>query len=210
MKANRENRTSKSHLVAVGMVFTRNIVNLGTFNALPGELTITFPDIGGSFIDPFPILRFTVVNPSESGTFDFETEEVSGVATVKYLYNNGVMRKQEITDIITSSPILVMQDVFSPIAYIYPDDTTLEEIDEFQQSKSRKQEILIPSDYALPVIQTPLGEIPDFTPDWRGVRRYGVKGNWHYFSDSIICDTVSIFVRRRIKSGLMIEAINFL
>ena len=210
MNATRESVRGLEHKKTSTTMFTRTITSMGGFTAYPGELTLNFVDIGGSQIDPFPMLQFSMINPSEAETYDFETEEVSGVCTVKYLYRNHVMRKQELTDVLVSSPILIMQDLFSPIAYLYPDKSQTEAIDEFQQSKSGRQEVEIPSNYGLPIAKYPYLVDGTLDPIFASVRRYAIKGNWHFFSDSIICDTISIFVRRRIKSGIQIQAFNFL
>jgi len=183
---------------------------MGTLLAMPGELSLNFVDIGGTVADPFPIIRFSMNNPSEATTYDFETEEVSGVCTIKYIYEGSVMRKQEMTDPSVCSPILIMQDVFSPVAYVYPDDTNLSYPGEPQISKSNRQEINYRSDIRLVAIQVDSDGVPISEPNLGGLYRYAVKGNWHFFSNSVICDTVSIFVRRRIKSGVQLNVFNFL
>jgi len=192
------------------MVFTRTLSGLNTFELLPGRTDLTFVDLGGSLGDPFPVLMIYVNNVSEATTYDFETDEVSGVATIKYSYQGSVMRKQEITDISTSSPILIMQDEVSPTAYAYVDDTDIGYPDLPQHTKSGRQEINYRNDLRMPAVQFAGEDETGVIVKLGGVYRHAIKGNWHFFSDAIICDTISFFVRRRIKSGLYVESYNFL
>lgn len=191
-------------------MFTRNISFLLNQEIFAGETTFDFVSLGGNILDAFPFFTLSMNNISEAGTYDFETEEVSQVATIKYLFNGAVVRKDEMTDSFIMSPLLIMQDIISPVAYVYPDDTDIEYPDEPQTSKSGKQEINYNKSIRLPAIQVEEDGVPltDFVLG--GIARYAIKGNWHFFANSIICDTVSIFVRRRIKTGLVITAYNFL
>lgn len=191
-------------------MFTRNISELLVEQLFPGETTFDFVSMGGSLVDPFLFFTLSMNNISEAGTFDFETEEVSQVATIKYLYNGAVMRKDEMTDAFINSPLLIMQDQFAPMAYAYADDTNQPYPSEPHLSKSGRQELNYRFDVRLPAVKFEDPENVDAGIVLGGVYRYAIKGNWHYFANSVICDTISIFVRRRIKSGLILNAYNFL
>lgn len=192
------------------MVFTRSITPIMSMTVLPGKTSYAFTDLGGSAIDPFLLLTIDVLDLAEVGTYDFETDELSGIGTIKFSYLSHIREKIRLTEEKTLTPLLIMQDLSSPLAYVYPDTTAVGYPEENYYTKSGKQELNYPRPGGLPLILeehfTAIGDITLIA----SIPRYAIKGNWHFFANSIVCDIIEFNIRPRLKTGLLVTSYSFL
>jgi len=191
------------------MVFQRNIYQESDQIVYPGKLSLTFPELGGTKVTPFLFLTAVVENMNQVLTYDYETEEVSGIGVIKFILRECVTKKIVLTELRTATPLLSMQDIFSPIAYLYPDTTAVTYPSGPENTKSDRQELNYSSEIGLPVIVGTHFETTE-TATFSGIPRYAIKGNWHFFGEAILCDRIDIFIRPKIVSGVRISSYSFL
>lgn len=191
-------------------MFIRSLFPLISVELMPGRHDFTWLDLGGHQTASYLFVYIAVLNSSEVETYDFETDEVTGVGVINYNLFNGPCRTDQINYVEKCTPLLVMTDITTPKEYIYADLAGGELQEELEQSKSSRNDYYNDGQAHLPVLKvTELGGIIELA-NFAGVARYAIKPNHQFFASSILCSSISVYIRRRIKSGVQLEAYSFL